>query len=85
MEVTTLLKIPQQGITPVMVWAVRVMHHRKLALHWRTTLAQKLPADYLETLLACKHYIINLHQIRAHDKWVTQMKLQSLFEHQHYG
>lgn len=52
MEVTTLLKIPQQGVTPVMVWAVRVMHHRKLALHWRTTLAQKLPANYLETVLA---------------------------------
>jgi len=42
--------------------AARFMHCKGLAACWRTTLAHKLPTDYLEKLVTYQHEIINVHQ-----------------------
>jgi hypothetical protein len=52
LEITTSLKIPRQDFKASNGWAVRFMHRKGLALRWRTTLAKKLPTDYVEKLPA---------------------------------
>jgi hypothetical protein len=47
------------------------MHRNRLALRRRTTLAKKLPTDYVEKLIAYQRHIINLH--RKHDYLLGQM------------
>jgi transposase-like protein len=73
LEIATFLKIPLQDFKSSNGWAIRFMHCKGLALHRRTTLALKLPTDYVEKLIAYQRHI-NLHR-----KWVAQMKPQSSF------
>jgi hypothetical protein len=47
------------------------MHRKGLALRQRTTLAKKLPTDYVEKLIAYQRHIINLR--RKHDYLLGQM------------
>jgi hypothetical protein len=47
------------------------MRRKGLTLHQKTTLAQKLPTDYVEKLIAYQRYIINLP--RKHDYLLGQM------------
>jgi len=42
----------QQDCKDSNFWAARFMHCEGLAVCWRTTLAHKLPTDYLEKLIA---------------------------------
>jgi hypothetical protein len=62
LEIATSLKIPRKNFKASNDWAVRFMHHEGVALHWRTTLAQKLPTDHVEKLIAYQRHIINLRQ-----------------------
>jgi hypothetical protein len=71
LEIATSLKIPRQDFKASNDWAVRFMRRKGLALRWRTTLAQKLPTDYVEKLIAYQCHIINLHQ--KHDYLLGQM------------
>jgi hypothetical protein len=47
------------------------MSRKVLALHWRTTLVQKLPTGYAEKLIAYECYIIN--QCQKYDYLLGQM------------
>jgi hypothetical protein len=69
LEIATSLKIPWQDFKVRNGWAIRFMCRKGLTLHWRTTLAQKLPTDYVEKLMAYQYHIINLHQ--KHDYLLT--------------
>jgi hypothetical protein len=70
-ETATSRKTPWQDFKTSNGWAVRFMRRKRLALHQRTTLAQKLPTDYAEKLIAYQHHVINLH--RKHDYLLGQM------------
>jgi hypothetical protein len=52
-------------------WAVIFMRRKGLAFRRRTTLARKLPKDYVEKLIAYQRHIINLR--RKHDYLLGQM------------
>jgi transposase-like protein len=65
LEIATSLKIQRQDFKASNGWVARFMCRKGLALHWRTTLAKKLPTDYVEKLIAYQHHIINLR--RKHD------------------
>jgi hypothetical protein len=52
LEIATSLKILRQDFKASNGWAVRFMCCKGLALHLRTTLAEKLPTDYVEKLIA---------------------------------
>jgi hypothetical protein len=65
LEIATSLKIPRQDFKASNGWAGRFMRCKGLALHRRTTLAKKLPTDYVEKLIAYQCHIINLR--RKHD------------------
>jgi hypothetical protein len=71
LEIATSLKIPWQDLKASNGWAVRFMRHKGLALRWRTTLAKKLPTDYVEKLIAYQRHIINLRQ--KHDYLLAEM------------
>jgi hypothetical protein len=71
LEIATSLKIPRQYFKASNGWAVRFMRHKGLAVCWRTTLAKKLPTDYIEKLIAYQRHIINLR--RKHDYLLGQM------------
>jgi hypothetical protein len=65
LEIAASLKIPRQDLKAGNCWAVRFMNLKGLALCRRATLAQKLPTDYVEKLMAYQRHIINLR--RKHD------------------
>jgi hypothetical protein len=65
LEIVTSLKIPQQDFKASNGWAGRFMRRKGFALRLRTTLAQQLPTDYIEKLIAYQRHIINLR--RKHD------------------
>jgi hypothetical protein len=71
LEIATSLKIPQQDFKASNGWAVRFMRRKVLALRRRTTLAKKLPTDYVEKLIAYQRHIINLCQ--KHDYLLGQI------------
>jgi hypothetical protein len=71
LEIATSLKIPRQDFKASNGWAARFMRRKGLALRRRTTLAKKLPTDYVEKLIAYQRYIINL--CRKHDYVLGQM------------
>lgn len=60
-EGTTSMKILQQQFKTINSRAIKFVCHRRLALHQRTTLAQKLPADCREKLIAYQSPVISLH------------------------
>jgi hypothetical protein len=60
LEIATSLKIPRQDFKASNGWAARFMRRKGLALYQRTTLAKKLPTDYVEKLIAYQRHIINL-------------------------
>jgi hypothetical protein len=70
-EIVTSLKIPRQDFKASNGWAVRFMHRKGLALRRRTTLAKKLPTDYVKKLTAYQRHIIKLH--RKHDYLLGHM------------
>jgi hypothetical protein len=71
LEIATPLKIVRQDFKASNGWGVRFMCCKGLALHQRTTLAQKLPTDCVEKLIAFQRYIINLRS--KHDYLLGQM------------
>jgi hypothetical protein len=71
LEIVTSLKIPWQDFKASNGWALRFMRRKGLALCRRTTLAEKLPTDYIEKLIAYQRHIINLRQ--KHDYLLGQM------------
>jgi hypothetical protein len=74
LEIATSLKIPWQDFKASNGWAVGFMCRKGLALHRRTTLAKKLPTDYVEKLIAYQRHIINLH--RKHNYLLGQMGMK---------
>jgi hypothetical protein len=71
LAVTTSLKILWKDFKAITDRAVRFMCHKRLALHWRSTLPQKLFTGYLDKFKAHQHHIINLH--RKHNYLLEQM------------
>jgi hypothetical protein len=60
LKIAASLKIPRQAFKASNGWVVKFMCRKGLSLRQRTTLAQKLPTDYVENLIACQRHIINL-------------------------
>ena len=56
------LKIPRSRFKASKGWAIRFMRRVGLALRRRTTICQKLPKDFEQTLLNYQQYIINLRK-----------------------
>ncbi len=71
LEVATELNIPRADFKASMGWCRRVMRRHGLSLRRRTSLAQRLPADFREKLVTYQRYVIKLR--KKHEYPLDQM------------
>lgn len=70
-EVARQMNIPQQTFRASLGWVKRMMKRQGFSLRRRTTLAQRLPADFEDKLLSFQRYIIKLRH--AHNYLMSQI------------
>uniref|UniRef100_A0A668AVM8 Pogo transposable element derived with KRAB domain n=1 Tax=Myripristis murdjan TaxID=586833 RepID=A0A668AVM8_9TELE len=71
LEVATELNIARTEFSASMGWCCRMMRRNGLSLRRRTSLAQRLPADFREKLVTYQRYVINLR--KKHEYPLDQM------------
>ncbi len=71
LEAATELNIPRADFKASMGWCRRMMRRNGLSLRRRTSLAQRLPADFREKLVTYQRYVIKLR--KKHEYPLDQM------------